>query len=214
MIDVSSFLAERERLRSFCFRRTRAAIVIRDTCHSGLAQQRGFADPQNDRVSRLAELLQFLLMVNAKRFADPDDTCPDFGPSIFALPTIDAQQDVATIMAASDNTFEAIIVDYRLSEAVLPVLAPHLVFDKSQAVRTWNRALRKQGRIAAILTIDPETDDAAILCDGGPMLRRNDGESFDLAGSFWLGVFNEIGQQRCMRRETWRQKDFQTEGNA
>lgn len=30
MIDIAAFLAERERLRQFCFTRTRATIVIRD----------------------------------------------------------------------------------------------------------------------------------------------------------------------------------------
>jgi hypothetical protein len=212
VIDIQAFQIERERLRRFCFARTKAVIVIHDVAAAGSSS---FRDPRNDDpVSRLAEFIQLLLLVDATRFADPDDVCADFGPSLIAFPTIDARQDVATVLAASDNTFEAIIVDYRVTEAVLPVLAPHLVLNKSNLFRTWDRELRKQRRIAAILTVDPGTDDVAIYCDGGRLLRRSSGEMFDLAGQFWLQVYNEISSQHCMRRETWRQKDFQTEGNA
>jgi hypothetical protein len=206
MIDVSSFVIERDRLRRFCFRRTNAALVIRDVCHGGLR------DPRYDLVSRMAEWLQFMLTVDAKRLADPDDTCDSFR-SIFAFPTINAKQDVATILAACNGT-EAIIIDYRLSEAVLPQIAPHLAGDKLNAIKIWDRALRKRKRICAIVTLDDVTTEIAIQCDGGRLLRRYGGETFDLAGQFWLEVHNEVASQRCMRRETWRQNDFQTEGNG
>lgn len=210
MIDAAAFLIERERLRRFCFRQTRSAIVIRDTCH-----HRGSADhPQDDPVSRLAEFIQLLLMVDAKRFADPNDVCGDFGPSIFALPTPNAKRDVATILAASDHSFEAIIVDYRLSEAVYPLIAPHLGCDKMRAIKVWDRLLRQQRRICAVLTLDGAIDAIAIQCDGGRLLRRSDGVTFDLAGQFWRHVHDDIASQACMRREAWRRKEFRTEGNA
>lgn len=210
MIDAAAFLFERELLRRFCFRQTKAAVVVRDTCH-----HRGLADhPQDDPVSRIAEFLQLLLMVDAKRFADPDDLCSDFGPSIFALPTPNAKRDVATILAASDHSFEAIVVDYRVSEVVYPLIAPRLLCDKMRAIKAWDRSLRQQRRICAILTLDRSTDDAAVMCDGGRLLRRSDGETFDLAGPFWLQVYNEIASQRCMRRAAWQQNEFQTSGNA
>jgi len=214
MIDVAEFLAERERLRSFCFIRTKAAIVIQDVVAA--RSRAGYhRDPRDqDPVSRLAEFVQLLLMVDASRFADPDDVCADFGSSIIAFPTLDARQDVGTILAASNNSFEAIIVDFRVTEAVLPVVAPHLTLNRSSAIRTWDRALRKQRRIAAILTADPQTDSNAILSDGGRLLRRSNGDTFDLAGPFWRRVHDEIGSQPCMHREAWRQNGFETSGTA
>lgn len=207
MIDVSSFIIERDRLRRFCFKDMSAAIVIRDVCRGG------FEDPRNNIVSRLAEWLQFLLTVDARRFADPDDTCDASGPSIFAFPTINAKQDVATILATGNGS-EAIVVDYRLSEVVLPLLAPHLACDKISAIKIWDRTLHKRRRICAIVTCDEITDGIAIRCDGGRLLRRSSGETFDLAHRFWLDAYNDIAAQRCMRREAWRQKEFRTEGKA
>jgi hypothetical protein len=207
MIDVSSFIIERDRLRRYCFQQTTAAIVIRDVCRGDVKE------PRNNLVSRLAEWLQFLLTVDARRFADPDDTCDDFGPTIFALPTIDAKRDVATILSAS-NGYEAIVVDYRFAEAVLPMFAPHLACDKRNAIKTWDRVLRKQRRMCAIVTLDDTIDDIAVQCDGGRLLRRSTGETFDLACRFWLQAYHEIASQRCMRREAWKQRDFRTKGNA
>lgn len=198
MINVAEFLVERERLKRFCFVRTTAAIVIQDVAvRSALPRYSGPRD--QDPVSRLAEFIQLLLMVDAARFADPDDLCADFGPSLTAFPTIDARRDVDTVLDASDNPFEAIIVDYRMADAVLPVMAPHLMVNKSNAVRTWDRALRRQRRIAAILTLDP--NNGAILCDGGRLLRRSNGDTFDLAGPFWRRSYDDIGRQRCMQRQ-------------
>lgn len=204
MIDLSSFSLERERLRRFCFRLTKAAIVIRDV-----------ADPkENGRIPRLAEFLQFLLTVDARRFVDPDDACADFGPSIFAFPTFNAKRDVATIIAAS-NGAEAIVVDYRVIEAIWPLLAPTPMRGKtSDAIKIWDREFRKRGRICAIITLDAAVRDIAIEWDGGRLLRRSGGETFDLAGRFWQEACSEIASQRCMSREAWRQKDFQTEGSA
>jgi hypothetical protein len=96
MIDVTAFTAERERLRRFCFRRTSAAIVIRDIS--------ACPNLPNDPVSRVAEVLQILLAVDAKRFADPDDNCENVEQSIFAFPTANAKQDVVTILRASKRS--------------------------------------------------------------------------------------------------------------
>jgi hypothetical protein len=206
-MDIQAFRTERERLRRFCFRHTAAVIVIRDAT-AGLLK---VAD--NDPVSRLAEWLQFLLAVDETRFVDPDDTCDDFGPSIFAYPTLNAKRDVATILAAS-NGFEAIIVDYRLSEIVWPLLAPQLAGDKRRSIKIWDRTLRKRNRFCAILSLDAATSDIAIQYDGGRLLHRSGGETFDLAGGFWGEAHSEIASHRCVSREAWRHKDFQTEGNA
>lgn len=210
MIDAAAFLIERERLRRFCFPQTRSAIVIRDTC----SDRSSANHPQDDPVSRLAEFLQLLLMVDGRRFADPDDLCSDFGPSIFALPTSDAKRDVETILTASVHSFEAIVVDYRVSEVVYPLIAPRLLCDKMRAIKVWDRSLRQQRRICAILTLDRSTDDTAVLCDGGRLLRRADGETFDLAGQFWLQVYNDVASQRCMRREAWERSGHEARGSA
>ena len=213
MIDVSEFLAERERLRRFCFIRTRAVVVLRDAVAARLDTFRDldtfrFREPgDQDAVSRLAEFIQLLLMVDAKRFADPDDVCADFGPSLIAYPTPDERRDVDTVLTASDNSFEAIMIDYRPIEAVLPLMSPGRPVDLPRAVRTWDRALRKQRRVAAILTLNRHDD--AVMCDGGRLLRRGNSDTFDLAGPFWRRVYDEIGRQPCMRREAWRRSDFQ-----
>jgi hypothetical protein len=206
MIDVSTFLIERERLRRFCFRQTTAAIVIRD--FTGVLKV-----AEENPVSRLAEWLQFLLSVDPARFADPDDVCDDFGPSIFAYPTSNAKRDVATILKAS-NGYEAIIIDYRLGEAVWPLLAPQLASGKTSSIKTWDRELRKRRRICAIVSMDAAVSDIAIQYTGGRLLRRSGGETFDLAGRFWLEAYNEIASQRCVARAAWRQNHFKTEGST
>jgi hypothetical protein len=210
MIDVSAFQVEREKLRRFCFARTRAAIVIRDV--TSASTQRGLGE--EDHVSRLAELLQILLTVDAERFADPDDSCSNIAPSIFAFPSPDAQRDVTTILAAAKGS-EPIIVDFRLIEIVWPLLAPQLASDITRSTKVWDRAMRKQRRVCAIVTRHPAIDDIAIQCDGACLLlRRSGGETFDLAGRYWREVYGTIASQRCMRREEWQRSAFRTRGNA
>jgi hypothetical protein len=206
MIDVSSFLIERERLRRFCFRHTTAAVVISDV--TALAKV-----AEGDPVSRLAEWLQFLLTVDATRFADPNDACDDAGPSIFAFPTFNTKRDVATILAASNGS-EAIVVDYRLSEIVCPLLAPHLSTDKRRSIKIWDRTLHKRGRICVIVTLDAAVGDVAIQYDGNRLLRRSGGDTFDLAGRFWRDAYSEIASQRCVQLDQWQRSAFDTRGNA
>jgi hypothetical protein len=206
MIDISTFCTERDRLRRFCFAQTRAAIVIRDT------RSNSPAFGENDPVSRIAELLQILLTVDAMRFADPDDDCAHLAPSIFAFPSPDVRQDVATILAAAKG-FEPIIVDFRLAEIVLPWLAPHLAVNIARAKKVWDRAMRKQRRLCAIVTRCTAVADIAIQCDGGRLLRRG-GETFDLMGGFWREVYSDIATQRCMRRQEWQRSEFDTRGSA
>jgi hypothetical protein len=210
MIDATAFLIERERLRRFCFARTRGAIVIRDVTAVGSTQR---ALGEDDHVSRLAELLQILLTVDAERFADPDDSCENIAPSIFAFPSPDAKRDVATILAAASGS-EPIVVDFRLIEIVWPLLAPQLASDITRSTKVWDRAMRKQRRLCAIVTRHMAVDDIAIKCDGGRLLRRNGGETFDLAGQFWRDVYSDIAAQPCMRREAWQRRAFKAGGNA
>ena len=140
MIDVSTFLIERERLRRFCFRQTTAAIVVRDVSVSTTLP--------NDPVSRVALLLQILLTVDATRFADPGDPCDYIAP-IFAFPTTDAKRDVATILAASKGS-EPIIVDFRLNELIWPLIAPHLACDVARSTKVWDRTMRRERRICQL----------------------------------------------------------------
>jgi hypothetical protein len=205
MIDISSFITERERLRRFCFRQTSASIVLMDV-------GKVLNDPRDDRVCLLAEWVQFVLSVDAERLINPDDSCDNL-PSIIAFPTANAKRDVATILAASKGA-EPIIVDFRLSEVVWPLVAPHLACDMVRSIRIWDSTLRKHKRLCAIVTRDPDIDHLAIRCDGSRLLRRSSGETFDLAGPSWLEVYNEIASQRCVSRDTWRKNDFQTKGNA
>jgi hypothetical protein len=180
MIDVPSFITERERLKRFCFRRTKAAIVLRDVARS----------KDSDTLPRLAKFLQFLLTVDARRFIDPDDVCSDFGPTIFAFPTYDAKRDAATIIRAGDGS-EAVVVDYRIAEAVWPLLAPTRAPGTPRSVKIWDREMRKRGRICAVLTLDAAVDQVAIQCDGGRLLRRSGGETSILPPAF--------GQKRTPR---------------
>lgn len=106
MIDIAEFRAERERLRQFCLVRTRASIVLHD-----LRRPKFTSFGEGDQISRIAELLQILLSVDAHRFADPDDACEDMMPSIFAFPSNDAKADAATICSAAKGV-EPIIIDF------------------------------------------------------------------------------------------------------
>jgi hypothetical protein len=205
MIDLSSFLIERARLRRFCFRQTTAAIVVRDVSVS--------ATLPNDRVSRIAELLQILLTIDAARFADPDDPCDYVAPSIFAFPTTNSKQDVAAVLAVSKGA-EPIIVDFRLNEMVWPLIAPHLACDIARSTKVWDHTLRMQKRICAIVTRDVRTDDIAIRCDGSALLRQSGGKTFDLASQYWRDVYTHVAAQRCMAREAWRREAYRTEGSA
>src|SRR4051812_15514486 len=107
VIDIPSFLSERERLRRFCFQRTKATIVVRDVTGS-------LAAGEKDPATRLAEWVQFLLKVDATRIADPDDDCED-APSLFAFPTsLDTRGDVQAVVAAHRGS-EHLVIDYRPS---------------------------------------------------------------------------------------------------
>src|SRR5438105_3775232 len=121
MMDVSAFLIERERLRRFCFHETTAVIVIRDVSGPGI--------PERMPATRLAEWLQFLLTVDAARFLDADDGC-DVGPSFFAVPSGPITKRCAGATLDQCKEPVPVIVDYRIGDAIWPLIAPHLVGDK------------------------------------------------------------------------------------
>lgn len=204
MTDVSSFLTERERLRQFCLVRTRASIVLHD-----LRRPKLTSFGEGDQISRIAELLQILLSVDADRFVDPDDACEDMMPSIFAFPSNDAKADAATICSAAKGV-EPIVVDFRLTEMIAPREPPEM----RRTVKTWDRTMRKRERFCAIVTHGDATADAAISTDGSRWLSRSDGTRFDLLNGFWWNLFVSVSSQRCMIRDAWRRCDFRTEGTA
>ena len=75
MIDIRAFQFERERLRLFCLRHTRAVVVIRDIAG-------GLEEARSSPAARIREWLLFSLTIDATRIADPDDGCDDFAPSV------------------------------------------------------------------------------------------------------------------------------------
>ncbi|SHN86746.1 hypothetical protein [Bradyrhizobium erythrophlei] len=207
MINIRAFQIERERLRRFCFRQTRAVVVIRDIAG-------GLEDPRSNPVMLIAEWLLISLTVNAVRFADPDDCCDDLVPSVFAVPRAPiTKRDVAAALDVHQGHMP-FIVDYRVGEVMWPLLSTHPTAETLRQIKIWDRGMRQRRRIGGVVTCDAAANSIAILCDGSRVLRRSGGETFDLAGRFWREANNEIASQRCMSREAWRRKEFQTDGNA
>ena len=208
MIDVSSFLIERGRLRRFCLRGTRAIIVIHDVTG------RALDDPRRSPAVAIAEWLLLALTVEAERFADPDDDCDDLTPSVFAVPRMPVRQrDVAAALDAHRGP-APLIVDYRTGELMWPLLAPHLVADTLQQIRLWDRALRQRRRIGGLVTSNAAAGNIAVAFDGSCVLRRSDGGKLDIGGDFWRAVSSEISQQRCVKLDQWQRGAFATRGNA
>lgn len=201
---------ELKRSRSTMSRPAAPAETQHDRDLAMLRGRKPAALGEGDQISRIAELLQVLLSVDADRFADPDDACEDMMPSIFAFPSPDAKADASTVCAAAKG-HEPIIVDFRLAEMIGPTLAPPEV---RRSIRTWDRTIKKRQRLCAIVTGSDAVVDAAIHCDGRRWLRRDDGQAFDLLDDFWRQVYANVVRQRCMIREAWRRCDFATEGNA
>jgi hypothetical protein len=207
MIDVSSFLIERQRLRRFCFRHTTAVVVIRDIAG-------GMEDPRSNPATRISEWLLFSLTIDAVRFADPDDGCDDFSPSVFAVPNVPVmKRDVAAALDAHRGSMP-FIVDYRVGEVIWSLLSSRTTAGTLSQIKLWDRGLRQRRRLGGLITSDVAADGIAILCDGSSVLRRSDGETLDIGAGFWRAASGEIASQRCVQRDQWQRSAFDVKGNA
>jgi hypothetical protein len=207
MIDVSTFRIERERLRRFCFRHTKAIVVILDIAGR-------LEDPRSSLAARIAEWLLFSLTIDAVRFADQDDGCDDLTPSVFAVPRAPmTKRDVDAALDANRGPMP-FIVDYRVGEIMWPLISPQITADTLHQIKLWDGGLRRRGRLGGVVTTDNATDGIAIRCDGSSVLRRADGEKLDIGNGFWRAAAGEVAAQRCMQRADWQRNAFNTKGNA
>jgi hypothetical protein len=161
---------------------------------------------------QLAEWLLFVATVDAERFADPEDACGG-EPSCFVIPDrpITRRAVLATLDACQGGM--PFVVDYRMGDAMWPMIAPHLVPDALQQISVWDRGLRQRRRVGGLVTFATAADDVAIVFDGSSVLRRGNGETLDL-GQFWNASVSEIEAQPCVLRDRWRRHAFDTRGNA
>ena len=207
MIDIRAFQFERERLRLFCLRHTRAVVVIRDIAG-------GLEEARSSPAARIGEWLLFSLTIDAARLADPDDGCDDFAPSVFAVPKVPITKRDVTLALDAHRGPMPFIVDHRVSEVVSPLLYPHPNADTLNQFKLWDRGLRQQRRLGGLITGDVAADSIAILCDGSRILRRSSGETLDIGGGFWLAASREIASQCCVQRDRWQRSAFDTQGSA
>jgi hypothetical protein len=209
VIDIQALEAERERLRKFCLHQgTSALIVIGDLTRCALN------DPRGNPAIHVAEWLLFALTVDAARFADSDDGCDEMVPSTFIIPTqASTKRDVGSLLEANRGLMP-FIIDYRVGEALWPLIAPHQVADTRQQIKIWDRGLRQRLRIGGLVTCNAAADNIAIAFDGSLILRRRNGETLDVGSSLWRTATVEISRQRCLQPDQWQRRGFNTQGNA
>jgi hypothetical protein len=205
VIDIRAFQIERERLRRFCLQGTQAIIVIRDLTAPAL----------DDPARAIAEWLLLVLTVDARRFADPDDDCDDLVPSVFAVPRMPVRQRHVAVALDAHPGPAQFIIDYRIGEVMWPLIQPQRrVADTLRQTELWDRGLRQRRRIGGLVTREAAASGIAIAFDGSFVLRRLNGEMFDINSSFWQIVTREISLQRCVARGQWKRAAFDIRGNA